>query len=95
MINFTANLEETGWFVARAFEKPDRTIRFAHTSPVYVEIPGDTGVVREYAQFIDWIDREIGFFRNLPGFREPQHRDAMLTLFAAARRVYENWPRNS
>jgi hypothetical protein len=89
-LDFTASADETGWFALRAFEKPDRTVRFAHTSPVYVEIPGDSGVVREDARFfIDWIDREIAFYKNVPGFREPRHRDAMLTFFTSARTVYE------
>jgi hypothetical protein len=87
--DFTAEVGETGWFAARAFEKPDRTIRFAHTSPVYVSFPGDTGVVREDARFfLDWIDRETAFYRELPGFREPAHREAMLALFSSARQVY-------
>ena len=87
--DFTVDVGETGWFVARAFEKPDRTVRFAHTSPVYVEIGRQTGVVREDVQFfIDWIDREIAFYRDLPGFREPADRKAMLALFSAARQVY-------
>ena len=38
--------------------------------------------------FIDWIDREMAFYKNLPDFREPAHRDAMLALFSAARQVY-------
>jgi hypothetical protein len=87
--DFSVDVRETGWFAARAFEKPDRTVRFAHTSPVYVEIGGQTGIVREDAQFfIDWIDREIAFYRDLPGFREPADRNAMLALFTAARQVY-------
>ncbi len=87
--DFIADLRETGWLAARAFEKPDRTIRFAHTSPVYVSFPGDAGVDSEDARFfLDWIDREIAFYRALPEFREPAHREAMLALFASARRVY-------
>ncbi len=87
--DFTVDAGETGWFAARAFEKPDHTIRFAHTSPVYVEVGGQTGAVREDAQFfIDWIDREIAFYRELPGFREPAHRKNLLALFTAARQVY-------
>ena len=87
--DFTADAGESGWFAARAFEKPDHTVRYAHTSPVYIEIPGDAGIVREDARFfIDWIDREIAFYRQLPGFREPAHRDAMIALFTSAREVY-------
>lgn len=88
--DFTTDIGETGWFAARAFDKPDRTIRFAHTSPVYVSFPGDAGTVPKDAQFfLDWIDREMDLYRNLPGFREPAHRDAMLALFSSARKVYQ------
>jgi hypothetical protein len=88
-VDFTADVPDTGWFAARAFEKPDRTVRFAHTSPVYVEVAGRTGIVRDDAQFfVDWMDREIAFYRNLEGFREPDHREAMLALFTAARQKY-------
>jgi hypothetical protein len=87
--DFTADIEETGWFAARAFEKPDRTVRFAHTSPSYVEVAGDAGIVREDAEFfIDWIDREIAFYRELLGFRAPEHREAMIGMFNSARARY-------
>jgi hypothetical protein len=87
--DFTADIEETGWFAARAFEKPDRTVRFAHTSPIYVEVAGDAGIVREDAEFfIDWIDREIAFYRELLGFRAPEHREAMIGMFNSARARY-------
>ncbi|MGH8248170.1 MAG: CehA/McbA family metallohydrolase, partial [Gammaproteobacteria bacterium] len=89
LADFTMDIAETGWFAARAFEKPDRTVRFAHTSPVYVELPGDSGIVREDARFfIEWMDREMAFYRKVPGFREPGHREAMLAMFSAARQVY-------
>ena len=90
VIDLNADIAEAGWFAARAFERPDRTVRFAHTSPVYVQVPGRTGVVAEDARFfIDWIDREIAFYAGLPGFREPAHREGMLALFRSARQVYE------
>jgi hypothetical protein len=93
-LDFAEEIGATGWFAARAFEKPDHTIRFAHTSPVYLAVPGDAGVVPEDARFfLDWIDREMAFYRNLPGFREPAHRDAMLALFASAREVYRRLAR--
>jgi hypothetical protein len=89
--DFTAYVDETGWFAARAFERPDHTVRFAHTSPVYVEVAGQAGVVRDDAQFfIDWMDREIAFYKSLPDFREPAHREAMLALFTSARQVYSS-----
>lgn len=90
MADFTTDIAETGWFAARAFERPDRTVRFAHTSPVYVQFPGDGGIVKEDVRFfIDWINREMEFYWKLPGFREPSHREAMLALFSSARKIYE------
>jgi hypothetical protein len=88
-VNFEIEVRETGWIAARVFERPDGTVRFAHTSPVYLEFPGDGGIVAEDTKFfLEWVDREAEFYRRLPGFREPAHREAMLELFAAAREVY-------
>jgi hypothetical protein len=93
-LNFSFDLHESGWFAARAFERPDHTVRFAHTSPVYIEAGDDRGIVPEDAQFfLDWIDREIAFYRSLPGFREPAHRQAMLDLFERARGIYTSLAR--
>ena len=88
-LDFEVEAGETGWIAARAFEKPDRTVRFAHTSPVYIEVAGDRGIVVEDASFfLEWIDREAAFYRDLPGFRDPAHRAAMLAFFDSARKVY-------
>lgn len=37
---FDIPLDKSGWIVARAFEKNDRTIRFAHTNPIYIKVDG-------------------------------------------------------
>ena len=81
---------ESGWVAVRAFERPLEKARFAHTSPVYVRVGRDQGIVPEDAKFfLVWIDREIGFYEKLPGFRSQPDRDAMLEMFRRARRVYE------
>jgi hypothetical protein len=90
----TAELElpvnETGWVAARAFERPGETIRFAQTSPVYVKVGDDRGIVRDDAKFfIDWIDIQMDHYRREPGFRSPEHREAMLDYFNRAREVYK------
>jgi len=38
--------------------------------------------------FIDWIDREIEFYRQERGFKQPEHRAEMLSFFEKARGVY-------
>jgi hypothetical protein len=81
---------ESGWFVARCFDRAGSTIRFAHTSPIYLKFDGDTGVVTQDAQFLlNWIEREFAFYQAEPGFKEPSHRAEMIALFQKARAVYQ------
>ncbi|MEW5977328.1 MAG: CehA/McbA family metallohydrolase [Acidobacteriota bacterium] len=87
--------QESGWVAARCFEPIGTTIRFAHTSPVYVQVGQDKGVVADDARFfLDWIDREMNFYRTEERFRKPEHRTAMLEFFASARNVYEELARS-
>ncbi len=88
-VDSTSEINESGWFAARAFERPGQTIRFAHTSPVYVEVGNRSGIVPADAQFfIQWIDREMEFYRKDTRFKKPEEREAMLDFFAKARDVY-------
>jgi hypothetical protein len=87
--DFEYSAAESAWFAARCFEKAGGTIRFAHTSPVFVEVAGSNPSAAEDARFfIEWIDREIQFYQKESGFRDPQHREAMLAFFRKARDVY-------
>ena len=57
---------ETGWVAARVFEKPTVTVRFAQTSPVYVQVGKDRGIVAEDAKYlVDLMDQQIKFYENL------------------------------
>jgi hypothetical protein len=93
--DFETNVSETGWIIARCFERPGNTIRFAHTSPVYVQFGRQSGLVREDAQFfIDWIDREVEFYKQEPGFKQPEHRAEVVSFFGRARGVYSKLTEN-
>jgi TolB protein len=82
--------DRSGWVAARCFEPAGKTIRFAHTSPVYIEIEGRPARAAQDARFfLEWIDRAIAFYIGEQGFREPRHRDEMLAFFRDARAVYE------
>lgn len=95
-VEFEMTVNETGWLAARAFEKFDHTIRFAHTSPVYLQAAGDAGIVTADARFfLDWMDREMAFYSKAPGFRNESHREEMRALFRSARKVYERLARGS
>lgn len=88
--SFDFEAHGSGWIAARAFDKPGESVRFAQTSPVYLKVGQDPGIVPEDAKFfLNWIDREISFYQNLPRFRSEPDRQAMLALFRRARKVYE------
>jgi hypothetical protein len=79
----------SGWIAARCFERPDNTIRFAHTSPVYVQVDGKSGIVPDdAAYFVRLMDRAIDFYRKEPGFKSQADREAMIGFFEQARTVY-------
>jgi hypothetical protein len=87
--DFESEIPETGWVVARCFERAGKTIRFAHTSPVYVEVQEDKGIVRQDAQFfLEWIERELAFYRRETRFQTLQEQAEMLRFFEKAREVY-------
>ena len=87
--DYEFDASETGWLAARAFEKPGAVVRFAQTSPVYVQVGASRGVVAEDVKFcLDWIDREIQFYKNHQGFKTESDREATLNFFRKARGVY-------
>jgi hypothetical protein len=89
-VDFDFDVTDTGWFAARSFEPAGRTIRFAHTSPVYVRLGNRSGVVPADARFfLQWIDREMDHYRKEPRFRKPEERAEMLKFFEKARAVYQ------
>jgi hypothetical protein len=87
-VDFEYEPQESGWVAARCFEQPGATIRFAHTGPVYVQSEKARDATADAQFFLDWIDREIRFYKAAEGFRSPAHREAMLSFFAKARAVY-------
>lgn len=89
--DFDFAVEQSGWLAARCFEPAGSTIRFAHTSPVYLVGSAPNAQTGEAAKFfIEWIDRETAHFRHLDGFKDPVHREDVLSLFSRARSVYSS-----
>jgi len=87
---FEFDPDDTGWLAARAFERPAPAIRFAETSPVYVQRGSSRGLVPEDAKyFVGLMDQGLKFYQNYPGFRSEADRQAMLEVFRRARGVYE------
>lgn len=87
-IDLEVDAESSGWFAARAFEKPTETVRFAHTSPVYVQVRGDDGIVAADATYLlELIEQQIKFCKTAQ-FRKEADRQAMLAFFQKAAAVY-------
>jgi hypothetical protein len=89
-------VSESGWVAARAFEPPGKTIRFAQTSPIWVRVGRDPGIVAEDARyFTAWLQREADFYRKETGFRLPEHQRAMVELFEKGEAVYARLAREA
>jgi len=82
-------LQDVSWLAVRCFEPAENTIRFAHTSPVYVE--GRTSPSRKEAAqfFVEWVDELISRAQDDPDrYESPERRDEILRQYREARRVY-------
>ena len=91
--NLSADIEmdaqSSGWFAARAFEKPTETVRFAQTSPVYVRVGQDDGVVAEDAKYLaDLVEQQVKYCETAPNLRSEADRQAMISMFRKAEAVY-------
>lgn len=88
--DITIPVTQSGWLVARTFEKPRETVHFAHTSPVYVRLGNDPGIVPEDAEyFVRLMKEEIKYFQNLSEFRTATDQQAMINMFKKALAIYE------
>jgi hypothetical protein len=88
IIEMDQSFAHNSWVAARAFEPAGKTIRFAHTSPIYVDVGKPAPAVDDARFFLEWIDREIAFYRASRDFRHPRHREDMLAFFRQARELY-------
>jgi hypothetical protein len=88
IIEMEQTFAHNGWVAARAFEPAGRTIRFAHTSPIYVDVGIPAPAADDAKFFLEWIDREIAFYTARHDFRQRNHEDEMLAFFRQAREVY-------
>lgn len=78
-----------GWMVARCFEREPRTLRFAHTSPIYVG-PTARRSPHALAFLREWVDAEIQRVERLPvEALTPPQKAEVLNLCRKARRRYE------
>jgi hypothetical protein len=54
------NFDDSGWFLVRAVTNVDKTLRYATTSPFYVEYDYKPRISKKAVQFfLDWTDEEL------------------------------------
>jgi hypothetical protein len=81
--------DESRWIVARAFEKNDETARFAHTSPIYIEVAGKPVLSPEAAAYYKSnIDKIIEFTAASTLFKNKGDRETALSIYRKAREIY-------
>jgi len=81
--------DESNWIVARAFEKNDETARFAHTSPIYIEVAGKPVLSPEAAAYYKSnIDKIIEFTAASTLFKNEEDRQTALAIYRKAREIY-------
>lgn len=64
----TVAIDGSGWLAVRCFEdSPDKRVRFAHTAPVFVDVPGMPLAPRkvEVEHFIERIERELARHKDV------------------------------
>ena len=75
------------WIAARCFLKTSYTIRFAHTSPIY--LPGKLDASEDARYFADWIDELIAQTKSdSKHFRNDSEKQEILALYRQALSFY-------
>ena len=75
------------WIAARCFLKSEGTVRFAHTSPIYLPTQWDALADAQY--FIDWIDDLIVQTNSdTKRFTDNSAKQENLALYREARNFY-------
>jgi hypothetical protein len=75
------------WIAARCFLKTADTVRFAHTSPIY--LPGKWDASADAQYFVDWMDALIAQTISDPKrFRDDSEKQEILALYFKARGFY-------
>ena len=82
---------ESGWLVARCFERRDDTVRFAQTAPVFVEVQGREFAPKRYAvEYFLRKTNELVVRAETGEFESDEARNAAMDVFMSAKFLYED-----
>ena len=89
---FDISLDNSGWVVARAFEKNKETVRFAHTNPIYIEIGSPMKPRKDDAKYyLDWCKELLAMSTaDKERYETDQQREEVESLYRRAIAFYEN-----
>lgn len=89
---FDVSIDSSGWIAARAFEKNKRTVRFAHTNPIYIEIGSPMKPRRDAAQYyLDWCKELLATSSaDKERYATDEQREAVESLYRRAIAFYES-----
>jgi hypothetical protein len=84
-------IDQSGWMVARAYEKNDQTVRLAHTNPIYIELGDPMEPRRESATFYaDWCKELLSASeRDEKRYENPNQRNEVEGIYRQAIAFYE------
>ena len=86
--DFPVDAARHSWVAARCFLKTPRTVRFGHTSPIYLDGRWDAAADARY--FAEWTSELIKQAETDPKrFANERERDEVLALYREALAVYE------
>ena len=86
------SLDESGWVAARAFEKNKKTVRFAHTNPIYIEIGSPMTPKKDDAIFYQKWCQELlaASLAEKDRYVTSEQREEVETLYRQAIAFYRN-----
>ncbi len=91
-IEFTINPERSGWVAARAlFFNPNRLLRQAHTSPIYISVDNKPIAFKEDAErLIFWVNQLIEINKKKERYPSERERKEALEKYTEAKKIYEH-----
>ena len=91
-IECTIDPEQSGWIAARAiYYNPNRFIRQAHTSPIFLSVDNKPVAFKEDAErLIFWINQLIEVNKKKERYASDTERKEALERYVAAKKIYEH-----
>ncbi|MBC8114978.1 MAG: hypothetical protein H7062_11400, partial [Candidatus Saccharimonas sp.] len=80
----TVVIDGSGWLAVRCFEaRPDKRVRFAHTAPVFVDVPGKPLAPKkvEVEHFVERIERELARHKGVLNADAIEEYQEALTIY--------------